>query len=48
VLEQPDLRKRLTEQGSEVHPGTREELTRAVAEDVRSGSGSSPTSIEVQ
>jgi tripartite-type tricarboxylate transporter receptor subunit TctC len=35
VLEQPDLRKRLTEQGNDVQPSTPEELTRKVADDIR-------------
>jgi tripartite-type tricarboxylate transporter receptor subunit TctC len=35
VLEQSDLRKRLTEQGNDVHPSTPEELTRMVADDIR-------------
>ncbi|MDB5903559.1 MAG: hypothetical protein JWM26_2437 [Betaproteobacteria bacterium] len=35
VLEQPDLRKRLIEQGNEVQPGTPEEMTRSVADDIR-------------
>ena len=35
VLEQPDIRKRLTDQGNEVHPSTPEEMTRKVAADIR-------------
>jgi tripartite-type tricarboxylate transporter receptor subunit TctC len=35
VLQQPDLRKRLTDQGNTVHPTTPEEMARRVAEDIR-------------
>ena len=35
VLEQPDIRKRLTDQGNEVQPTTPEDMTRKVAADIR-------------
>ncbi|MEA3156742.1 MAG: hypothetical protein QOK44_4331 [Betaproteobacteria bacterium] len=35
VLEQPELRKRLTDQGNEVQPTTPEDMTRKVAADIR-------------
>lgn len=35
VLEQPDMRKRLTDQGNEVQPTTPEDMTRKVAADIR-------------
>jgi tripartite-type tricarboxylate transporter receptor subunit TctC len=35
VLEQPDIRKRLTDQGNEVHPSTPEDMTRKIAADIR-------------
>ncbi|MGZ5140227.1 MAG: Bug family tripartite tricarboxylate transporter substrate binding protein [Burkholderiales bacterium] len=35
ALEQPDMRKRLTDQGNEVQPTTPEDMTRKVAADIR-------------
>ena len=34
VLEQPDIRRRLVEQGNEVRPGTPEEMTRKVGSEI--------------
>jgi tripartite-type tricarboxylate transporter receptor subunit TctC len=34
VLAEPEIHKRLTEQGNEVHPSTPEEMTRKVSSEI--------------